>query len=272
MPLPDFLPDFLASLSFFAFASLAAATSLTWAPPAAAGPGGACTAVPLAARASVPAELAFAAAVVFRAGVEAVRRVVAVPARRPDVRVAGEEPESAAAIVADMVLAASASDFTAVSIDLVALLMARSALVIALAESVALAVAVLSFSAALVTLVAAAETARGVVALAAAADVRRAVGVVVLAAVARVPLADDPPARVRAVPVPVARLAGADVERAAVVLRVPVDGAVPAPLALAGRRAGFAVAVSVATDLPPITISYGGTHSTTCKVLHIVVI
>jgi len=167
--------------------------------------------------------------------------------------------------------------------------MARSALVIVLAESVALVAAVFSFSAAFVTLVAAADTARGVGALAvpgvAAWLARRAAGVAALAVLARaavaearvpealVPLARVPVARVPAarVPVPVARLAVADVVRAVVVFRVPVDGAAPAPLAPAARVAGFAVAVSVATDLPPITISYGGTHSTTCDVLHIVV-
>lgn len=194
-------PDFLAALAFFGLTSLGAASAA-----------GVFVAVPLAAEEPVPARLVFdAAAVVFRAAAEPAWRVVPVLERRAAVRDAGAGPESAAAIAADMVLAASASDFTAVSIDRVAVLMARSALVMVLAESVALAAAVFSFSAAFVTLVAAAETARGVVALAVLALARRVV----------------------------------------VDLRVPVDGAAPAPLALAARRAGFAVAVSVATDLPP---------------------
>jgi hypothetical protein len=86
-------------------------------------------------------------------------------------------------IAADMALAASDSDFTAVSIALVALLIARSALVIVLAESVAWVAAVFSLAAAVVTLAAAADMARGVagpvavpaarrVVLAAAVDVR----------------------------------------------------------------------------------------------------
>jgi hypothetical protein len=91
-----------------------------------------------------------------------------------------------AGIAVDMALAASDSDFTAVSIALVALLMARSAVVSVLAESVAWAAAVFSLAAAAVTLVAAAETALGVAAGAApdVAEVPRAAG---LAAGARVP-------------------------------------------------------------------------------------
>lgn len=123
----------------------------------------------------------------------------------PFASAAGLDAPTVAGIAVDMALAASDSDCTAVSIALVALLMARSALVIVFAESVACPAAVFSFAAAFVTRVAADETARGIAAAVAAAAVRRAL--------------------VR--------------------------------LALARLRTGFAAAVSVVTDPPPVTISYG---------------
>jgi hypothetical protein len=90
-------------------------------------------------------------------------------------------------ITADMALAASDSDFTAVSIALVALLIARSALVIVLAESVAWVAAVFSLAAAVVTLVAAADTARGVAGPVAVPVARRVVFAAAVAVRVRVP-------------------------------------------------------------------------------------
>lgn len=132
---------------------------------------------------------------------------------------------AAAGIADDMALVASVSDFTAVSIALVAVLIARSALVIVLAESVAWVAAVFSFAAALVTFVAADDTARGDEAVAAVVA-RRVVVFVAVVPVARVP-----------------------VERFAVVRAEVVLAALVRP-ELARWRAGLEAAVSVGTDLP----------------------
>jgi hypothetical protein len=217
------------------------------------------------------AVLADFAAGVFAAVAEVLRRAVVAALRA----VAGLAAVLLLDAEADMALAASDSDFTAVSIAFDALLMARSAVVIVLAESVAWAAAVFSFAAAFVTFVAADETARGVLAAAVVAVARRvvvfaAVRVPVVARVvrpvpvprfavrpvaparvagARVPVPRAlvlrvPVLRVPVLRVPVARLDVADVVRDAVVFAVLVR------LALAPWRAGFAAALSVGTDLP----------------------
>jgi hypothetical protein len=132
--------------------------------------------------------------------------------------VTGLTGANALGISADIALAASVSDLTAVPIALVAALVACNAVVIVFAQEVARVAAVFGFAAAAVTLVAAAETTRGVTA---------------------VPLADDLAESVRLAP--------------AVAWRV-----------------GFAAALCAGTDLPPIWISYGESHSMRCKILHIV--
>ena len=212
----DFLPFLaplfadLALLDFFGFAGLAGLAAAEF-----------------AAVEFVTGTLPLAAAVLLAFAVPALAEVPGFEAVARAVRgLAGAAP-LAAGIAADMALAASDSDFTAVSIALVALLMARSALVIVFAESVAWVAAVFSFAAAFVTLVAADETSRGVTVPAALAGVRV----------------------VRFAAEPVVRLAVADVVRVAVV-RLAVVVAALVPLALARWRAGFAAAVSVGTELP----------------------
>ena len=212
----DFLPFLaplfadLALLAFFDFAGLA----------------GGLAAVEFAAVEFVTGTLPLAAAVLLAFAVPALAEVPGFEAVARAVRGLADAASLAVGIAADMTLAASDSDFTAVSIALVALVMARSALVIVFAESVAWVAAVFSFAAAFVTLVAADETSRGVTVPAALAGVRV----------------------VRFAAEPVVRLAVADVVRVAVVRLAVVAAFVP--LALARWRAGFAAAVSVGTELP----------------------
>ena len=137
---------------------------------------------------------------------------------------------------------------TADSIALLAVLIACSAVVIVLAEDVALVAAVFSFDAAAVTLVAAADTARGVVDEIA----RFAVVRVAAARLAVVPAARVAVGRTVAGLVAALAVAGLVVERLAAGLAdlaagFFADAAALAVLALPGPD----LAVSVGTDLPP---------------------
>jgi hypothetical protein len=188
--------------------------------------------------------------------------------------------------LADSPLAASFSDATAVSRALVAVLIAVSAEVSALADVPAWVAAVFSLVAAVVTLVAAAETVRGVAAPVCLAVLLLAVvrlaparlAVVLLLVTAAVLLAAVLPAPfllAAVLPAPVLLAAVLLVAgRAAVRVLASVAG-----LAAAERVAGGLLAVSVVpgtvavvfvgTDLPPDMDQLRGRHSTESNLLHL---
>ena len=196
------------------------------------------------------------------------------PRRRP--RGPGPVVVLVVAELADSPLAASLSDATAVSRALVAVLIAVSAEVSALADVPAWVAAVFSLVAAVVTLVAAAETVRGVAALVLLAVVLLAVAL--LPVTAAVLLAAVLPA-----PFLLAAVLLAPVVLAAVLLvagRAVVRAlAAVAGLAAAEQVAGGLVAVSVVpgmvavvfvgTDLPPDMDQLRGRHSTERNLLHL---
>ena len=174
--------------------------------------------------------------------------------------------------LADSPLAASFSDATAVSSALVAVLIAVSADVSALADVPAWVAAVLSLVAAVVTLVAAAETVRGVgaPALLAVVVLLPVTAADLLAAVLPAPFLL---AAVRPAPVLLAAVLLA-AGRAAVRALVAVAGLAAAARVAAGLLAasvvpGVVAVVFVGTDLPPDMDQLRGPHSTERNLLHL---